>query len=89
MITQQTDVIEFTKKDDNTETRDIFISVTNMEGKTYTDQTRRFSTTSSQGNKYIMIAYDYDSNSINAECLKSRSGKIVQSHGHEVLLGYR
>jgi hypothetical protein len=43
-------------------------------GKIYTDQTGRFPVTSSQGHKYILILYDYDSNAILAEPIKSRSG---------------
>ena len=42
-------------------------------GQIFSDQTGRFPVTSSRGNKYIMIVYDYDSNSILAEPLKSRS----------------
>jgi hypothetical protein len=44
-----------------------------MTGKVFSDQTSRFPQTSSRGNKYIMIFYDYDSNAILAEPLKSRS----------------
>ena len=44
-------------------------------GKTFSDQTGRFPVTSSRGNKYIMIFYDYDSNSILGEPLKSRSAE--------------
>jgi hypothetical protein len=43
-------------------------------GKIYTDQTGRFPVTSSQGHKYILIMYDYDSNAILTEPIKSRSG---------------
>jgi hypothetical protein len=42
-------------------------------GQIYTDQTGRFPVTSSRGNKYLMVVYDYDSNSITAEPMKSRS----------------
>ena len=43
-------------------------------GKFYTDQTGRFPVTSSKGNKYILVAYHYDSNTIHAEPLKKISG---------------
>jgi hypothetical protein len=33
-------------------------------GQIYTDQTGRFPVVSSEGNKYIMVLYDYDSNAI-------------------------
>ena len=45
-----------------------------MEGKIYTDQTGRFQVTSSRGNKYIMVVYNYDSNTIHVEAMKSRTG---------------
>jgi hypothetical protein len=41
-------------------------------GKIYTDQTGRFPVTSSRGNKYLFLLYDYDSNDILAEPIKSR-----------------
>ena len=43
-------------------------------GKTFSDQTGHFPITSSKGNKYIMIMYDYDSNNILGEVIKSRTG---------------
>ena len=42
--------------------------------KKYTDQTGRLPVTSSKGSKYILVAYHYDSNTIHAELLKTRSG---------------
>jgi calcineurin-like phosphoesterase family protein len=42
-------------------------------GQIYTDQTGRFPVTSSRGNKYIRLLYDYCSNSITTEPMKSRS----------------
>ena len=45
-----------------------------MEGKIYTDQTGRFQVTSSRGNKYIMVVYNYDTNTIHAEAMTSRTG---------------
>ena len=42
--------------------------------KIYTDQTGRLPVTSSKGNKYILVAYHYKSNTIHAEPLKTRSG---------------
>jgi hypothetical protein len=42
-------------------------------GQIYTDQTGRFPVVSSKGNKYIMILYDYDSNSILAQPIKDRT----------------
>jgi hypothetical protein len=41
-------------------------------GQIYNDQTGRFPVVSSEGNKYIMILYDYDSNAILAQPIKDR-----------------
>jgi hypothetical protein len=43
-------------------------------GQIYTDQTGRFPVVSSKGTKYIMILYDYYSNSILAQPIKDRTG---------------
>ena len=51
-------------------------------GKIATDQTGRFPTTSSQGSTYVLILYNYDSNAILAEPIKSR-------HQHEILRAYK
>ncbi|MGK3744905.1 MAG: hypothetical protein ACI90V_011766, partial [Bacillariaceae sp.] len=37
-----------------------------------TDLPGRFPTTSGQGNSYVMVMYDFDSNSINAVAIKNR-----------------
>jgi hypothetical protein len=42
-------------------------------GQIFSDQTGRFPITSSRGNKYIMVVYDYDSNAILTEPLTSRT----------------
>jgi hypothetical protein len=42
-------------------------------GQIYTDQTGRFTVVSSKGNKYIMVLYDNDSNSILAKPIKDRT----------------
>ena len=40
-------------------------------GKLYTDLTGRFPVQSSRGHKYILVAYNFDSNSIHVKPLKS------------------
>jgi hypothetical protein len=42
-------------------------------GKIYSNQTGCFPLTSSRGNKYVMIKYDYNYNAILAEPIKSRT----------------
>ena len=48
------------------------ISYNQPTGKLYTNLTGRFPVQSSRGNKYILVAYNYDSNSIHVRPLKSR-----------------
>ena len=45
-----------------------------LTGKNYTDQTGRFPVTSRNGNKYTLVAYHYESNTIHAELLKKIPG---------------
>ena len=52
----------------------VFFKTLDVSGKIYTDQTRSFPVTSSKGNTYILVTYHYDSNTIHAEPLKTRSG---------------
>ena len=52
----------------------VFFKTVDLSGKIYTDQTGRFPVTSSKGNTYIFVAYHFDSNTIPAEPLKTRSG---------------
>ena len=58
-----------------------FFQATNLSRKIYTDQTDRFPVTSSRGFKYIIVAYDHDSNKIHAKTMKNCSGP-------ELLKGY-
>jgi hypothetical protein len=46
-------------------------------GQIYTDQTGRFITPSTTGNNYIMILYDYDSNSIFAQPYANKTSKCL------------
>ena len=52
--------------------------------KAYSDLTGRFPHRSSRGNEYILIVYDYDSNAILAEPLKSRQAAEI-TRGWEVI----
>ena len=52
----------------------VFLKTADLTGNIYTDQTGRSPITSSNGNKYIILAYHYDSNTIHAEPLKTQSG---------------
>ena len=57
----------------------VFFKTVDLSGKIYTDQTGRLPVTSSKGNKYIMVAYHYNSNTIHAEPLKTISGLDLTS----------
>ena len=59
-------------------THQLFLKVTECSSKIFTYQTGRFPITSSRGYKYIMIAYDYDSNNILAEPIKSRTSLHIK-----------
>jgi hypothetical protein len=51
----------------------VFAAIQDLEGHTYTDLTGGFPKTSSRGYTYILVLYDYDGNSIQAEPMKNRS----------------
>jgi hypothetical protein len=61
------------KHSDRTRTNWVYQQAVQVSGQICSDQTGRFPVTSSKGNQYIMAVYDYDSNHILAEPLKSRS----------------
>lgn len=71
-------VVEEPSENITERTDHVFLKVTDLINKVYTDQTGRFPVTSSRGNKYIMVAYEYDSNTIHAEALKSRTGNSIK-----------
>ena len=60
-------------------THQIFLKVTECSSKIFKNQTGRFTITSSRRYKYIMIAYDYDSNNILAESIKSRTSLQIKN----------
>jgi hypothetical protein len=78
------DVIPSPPSTDRKHTQFVYAAIVqapNESGQIYTNQTGRFPVTSRRGNKYIMILYDYDSNSILAEPMKSRTDdEIIPSY---------
>ena len=46
-------------------------------GQIYSDQTGKFPITSTRGNAYVFILYDYDSNNIMAEPIKNREASSI------------
>jgi hypothetical protein len=55
----------------------IYADCQDVTGQIFTDPTGRFITPSSSGNAYILMVYDYDSNYIHAEPMRSRSGPDI------------
>jgi hypothetical protein len=55
----------------------VYAAVSEPTGQVYTDQTGRFIIPSSTGNNYLLVLYDYDSNSILAEPMKNRTAKSI------------
>ena len=64
-------------QDDMVQTNYIYADIHKVTGKIATDPTGKFYIPSSQGNNYLLIVYDYDSNYIHAEPMKSRSGPHI------------
>jgi hypothetical protein len=54
-------------------TYNTFASCQPITGKTFSDQTGRFICPSISGNQYLFVLYDYDSNTIHAEPIPSRT----------------
>ena len=65
---------QFPQSTQSENTNLVFFKTVDLSGGFYTDQTGRFPVPSSKGNKYILVAYHYNSNTIHAEPLKTRSG---------------
>jgi len=78
------DADEFSPKPEspNNKTLECFATIVDnsSSGKAYHDLTGQFPHTSTRGNKYLLVHYDYDSNAILAEPLKNRtSGEIKRA----------
>jgi hypothetical protein len=58
-------------------THECYVATFEPTGQIYTDQTGRFVTPSSNGNNYLMIMYDYDSNYIFAEPFRNRTAACI------------
>jgi hypothetical protein len=69
------------KQEENNEITNHLFATIDDTGKIYTDQTGQFPVKSSQGNQYILVLYDFDTNAILTEPLKNRSGnEILQAY---------
>ena len=75
---------QFTPSAQSEGTNLVFLKKVNFTGKNYTDQTGRFKSTYSQGNKYILVAYHYYSNTIHTEPFKTRTGLHLKTDNHKL-----
>jgi hypothetical protein len=67
-------------ENDNTKTHECYLTYyTKDEGVTYLDPTGIYSTKSSRGNQYIIVCYDYDTNSIQARLTTSRNAADIRN----------
>ena len=67
----------------------VYATCTPITGQVFTDQTGKFGVTSVQGHNYVLVLYDYDSNAILAEPMKTRTGqehKRAYEHLHQYLV---
>lgn len=71
--------------DPNVRTKEIYAQCLDISGKAYSDLTGEFIIPSSRGNKYVLVFYDYNSNHIFAEPLKSRTANAITT-AHITLL---
>ena len=64
----------------NVRTHDVLAVITPFKEtrQAYSDQTGKFPYKSSRGNEYLLIVYDYDSNAILAEPLKSKAAASIR-----------
>ena len=58
-------------------THDCYVAIYEPQGQIYSDQTGRFVVSSSSGNNYIMVLYDYDSNHIFVQPFQNRTAKCI------------
>ena len=61
----------------NNQSHFCYAAIMKPTGQIYTDQTGHYITPSSNGNNYLLILYDYDSNAIFAQPLITRTGKSI------------
>jgi hypothetical protein len=67
----------------------MYAAIQDFKGHTYTDLTGGFTKMSSRGYNYILVLYDYDGNSIQAEPMKNRSDTEAIRAYENILRTYR
>ena len=77
-VTDDTDEAFPTSDTTNTRSHHCYAAVFEpATGQIHSDQTGKFIVASSNGNNYILVVYDYDSNSILIEPMRSRTGPCI------------
>ena len=61
-----------------------FLKTVDLTGKFYTDKIGQFPITSRKGNKYILVAYHYYSNTIHVGPLKTETGLELKTAHHKL-----
>ena len=56
----------------------VLVQIIEITGKSYSDQTGKFLATSSSGNNYVLVLYEYDSNSIHGVAIKNRTAAEIK-----------
>ena len=64
---------------------EFYLKTIDLTSKLYSDQTGRFPVILSRGNKYVMIVYDHDSNTILVRPLKTKSAQKQLKNIQEVI----
>ena len=82
-LPRETSEAEPTQEPNNQTTNWLFATIEST-GKIYTNQTGRFPVTSSQGSKYVLVLYDYDTNAILTEALKNRTAPEILRAYHKL-----
>ena len=70
-------------------TNDVYVACFSTTGKIFTDQTGRFPHTSTAGNKYMLVVYNYNNNFVHVESMPSRSDYqilLVYQRAHTILV---
>ena len=87
IITDKDIINDFFPQPSRAQTNQCFTKVINITGLTAMDLSGKFPITSSRGNKYIFLWYDYDSNTIKAIPIKSRE-KEEQVRAYNICYEY-
>ena len=73
---------------ENVQANIVTMKLVEINGKIFSNQTGHFPVTSSKGNKYLMVMYENDTNSILAKPMKNISQQEIvraQAYFHEYL----